>query len=103
MNWKRVDSQQSGNEGGGNFTKWRSEGQEIVGTWRGKKHGKYGYFGIAEVEGEDICFSMPTVLTKHLEEIPEGAVIRIVYLGKKEGKSGRSYHDFELYQRDGVL
>ena len=99
MEWKRVNNQSEDGESN-SFTKWRTEGQELIGIWRGKKIGRFGFFGILETNGEDILFSMPTVLTRHLKDIPEGIEIRIIYLGKKQGKSGRTYHDFELYKKD---
>jgi len=40
-----------------------------------------------------------SLLDKRFEGIKIGEEVKIIYLGKATGKSGRDYHNFEVYHR----
>ncbi len=96
MSWKKVGSEGHDTESG--FMKWTTIGQVVEGEWLGTKDGKYGDLGIIDtVNGGEVVFPMHTVLAKNLDEVSEGDKVKIVYKGKTSGKSGRTYHDFDVF------
>lgn len=96
MSWKKVGSE--GHDTDSGFMKWHMNGQVVEGTWLGTKDGKYGDLGIVDtVAGGEVVFPMHTVLAKNLAELEENAKVKIVYKGKISGKSGRTYHDFDVF------
>jgi hypothetical protein len=42
------------------------------------------------------------VLDRKMDRLKVGDTVKIVYLGKKPGKSGRTYHDFDVYVGQGI-
>lgn len=101
-NWKRVDSGRGGHESEFKFMKWAVEGDSAEGTWKGTMKGKYGLLGLVEQEEslEMVAFPLHTVLENKLKDIQEETLIRIEYLGKVTGKSGREYKDFNVFTSD---
>lgn len=90
MAWKQVNADESN---GDSFFKWTTAGQSLEGKWEGLSEGKFGDMG--SINGTK--FPMHTVLSKSLEKLEEGVNLKIVYLGKKTGKSGREYKNFDIF------
>lgn len=97
--WKKIGEEGTGES---EFFKWERQGQEIEGIWKGKTDGKFGPIGWVEDEQDSSQRSFPlhTVLLNKLEDVGEGTLIRIEYLGKKSGKNGREYKNFNVYTSD---
>ena len=101
-NWKRIESRQGGSESEFKFMKWVNEGDSAERTWKGTMQGKYGLLGLVEQEDnlEMVAFPLHTVLENKLKDVAEGTPVRIEYLGKVTGKSGREYKDFDVFTSD---
>ena len=97
MGWKAV-----GGGGDGTLIRWQTTGQTLEGTYRGQKDGKYGPLGLMETPGGVQTFAMPTVLVDRFRLIPHDALVKIVYLGKQEGKTGQAFHAFNVFVDDTV-
>lgn len=94
MKWKKQ-------AGGGNYYKWTEVDQELEGTWLGQHDGKFGPNGSIDVHGKEIIFPIHTALVQLLEDIKEGKIIKIVYLGKQLNKNtGREYKGFDVYVQE---
>lgn len=48
-----------------------------------------------------VSFWGSKLIDELIEEVKRGAIIEIAYKGKVPTESGRSYHDFEVYELDG--
>jgi hypothetical protein len=81
--------------GQGAFTKWTDEGQKIAGLWLGKHDGQYGPLGSVQTSEGKVTFPLHTALLD-LIELPEGAEVRITYLGPKLSKAGKTFKAFTL-------
>ena len=69
--------------------KWTAESQELSGQWLGSHPGVYGLLGrILTSAGETVTFSMPSVLVDRLENMKEGTLISIRYLGPGKTRAG---------------
>ena len=101
-NWKKVISSKDGVSSEFKFIKWVNEGDSTEGIFKGTMPGKYGTLGLIEQDDslEMVAFPLHTVLENKLKDISEGTSVRIEYLGKVTGKSGREYKDFDVYTAD---
>ena len=88
----------------GNFS--LKEGDELTGIYLGKKEGVgpnnsvIYEFKVGE-EKKGVWGS--TVLDTRFSTLTEGMEVKIVYKGKtKSEKSGREYHDFDIFKREVV-
>ena len=76
--------------------KWTELGQQIEGTWRGKRDGEFGPLGVLDtIDGERV-FPLHTVLFNEMEKRAEGDRIRITYDGempssKRPGKNFKAF------------
>jgi hypothetical protein len=92
--------------GGGNgnfeFYKFEQKGQILEGVWKGTRVGKYGDNGVIEVAGVEQVFTLNTAL-KDLLRVPEGAEVRVEYLGKAKAKTtGNEFKAFQIFVTDGT-
>ena len=101
-NWKKIESGRGGSESEFKFMKWVTEGDSTEGVWKGTMQGKYGLLGLVEQEEslEMVAFPLHTVLENKLKDVADGTLLRIEYLGKVTGKSGREYKDFDVFTSD---
>jgi hypothetical protein len=88
--WRAVGS-------GGEFHKWGQAGETLEGTWRGLHDGQYGPVGTLETPEGPVRFAVTTALLERLQAIPEGAELRLEYLGLRRSKAGREYKDFAVW------
>lgn len=106
MAWKQVGG------GGGDFLNWKSKspGDGIEGIWQGVTPNQFdGEDGSVRLaDGRTVRFGMPTALARRFagdiergdEPIEVGAMVKIVYQGKKKSKKGNEFHDFTVYVDD---
>ena len=77
--------------------------KEIVGTYKGMEVGvgpNNSKMYSLDVKGKTIGVWGTTLLDARLKNLVVGEEVKIVYLGKaKSPKSGREYHNFEVYHR----
>lgn len=80
------------------FVKWTEPGQAIEGFWRGQSDGKFGPLGTIETATGRLSFPLHTALVHRVEDMPDGAEIRIVYTGKQSTKDGqRTFKAFDVF------
>jgi hypothetical protein len=84
---------------GGKFFKFEEEGQQLEGIWDGYREStnyKGTYNGFINVDGERIVFGLSTAI-EDMMVIPVGTQVKVVYIGKQVGKSGRQFKAYEVY------
>jgi len=85
---------------------WDYEMQEkLVGIYKSKKENigpnKSNMYFVEDKKGNLRSFWGTALLNDRFSDINIGEEVKLVYKGKvKSEKSGRSYHDFEIYHRD---
>jgi hypothetical protein len=95
--WHRVGDPQPK---GGGFLRWAEceVGFEITGTWLGTLAGEFGDYGVLELaDGRKQKFGLPAGLERRLACVAEGRKVKIVFLGKKDLREGRSFYLFDVY------
>lgn len=100
MGWKKINGDTSGNRDGDEFIKW-DEPKEIEGIWLGSFISQRGTeIGKIEHDGQVYAFTMPTVLSKSLKDVPVDKLIRIEYEGISKTQTGRDYKSFSVFEDD---
>src|SRR5215467_4197008 len=100
MGWRTV-----GGDSTQEFTpiqKWQVTGQVVEGEYLGNRPGQKGL--LFDVRGKDTqvsTYPFSTVLQNKFKAIKEGTLVRVEYLGKRRGKSGSEYQDFQVQVDDG--
>lgn len=103
-NWTKVTKS---DEGEFNDVTWKCEDQpELEGTLTEIKtdigrHSQVLYV-IETEDGDTFNVWETAVLKTLLKKSREGDYIRIVYLGKKTGKAGSKYKDFDVFIANGI-
>lgn len=84
--------------GQGQFHKWAVPGEALEGIWQGQRDGQYGPLGMLDTSDGRLSFPLHTALLDRLQQVREGAEIRIVYTGKQiAAKSGREFKNFDVF------
>lgn len=97
--WKKV-------EVGDNWNyKELGEGADIIGLYVGKdEHIGENDSTVYRIETDGVTISVwgSTVLDARMTQVKIGNEVRIVYKGSKpsEKRKGKTYHDFEVFQRE---
>lgn len=52
-----------------------------------------------EVDSEVVSFWGSTVIDSRMSQVPMGSMIKVKYLGKQEGKNGRSYKNYAIFYK----
>ena len=92
MTWEKIE--------GSELIKLETEGDSISGklTHIRENQGEFGTTIIAiETSDGEKAMWCTTVLADRLSRVPLGAMVKIVYLGKKMGDSGREYKDYDVF------
>jgi hypothetical protein len=80
-------------------------GTEIVGTWIGWKPSldpTWNPLGLVRVDGVVKVMPLPTAL-RILMRVPVNTEVVITYCGKKKGKRGTAFHDFDYQFAEGTV
>tara|TARA_R110002020_G_scaffold220785_2_gene428758 strand:- start:27792 stop:28232 length:441 start_codon:yes stop_codon:yes gene_type:complete len=104
-NWTKVTKT---DEGEFNDVTWKCEDQpELEGTLTEIKTGigrhSQTIYVVETEDGDTFNVWETAVLKTLLKKSREGDYIRIVYLGKKSGKAGSTYKDFDVFIATGVV
>lgn len=84
----------------------RKEGDEVTGTYKGKKElmnpdGSKRTVYILDNDGQGISVNGYANIDRAFSQIPEGSLVKIIFNGKKTNpKTGRSYNDFTVMVDD---
>ena len=92
------------NEDDGEFELFRGdeheEGYNVVGTYSGTVDFGYGPVHVVDVFSEDLAVGFPenAVLEGEMEPIEEDDVVRVEYLGRKQGEDETHdpYHNYDV-------
>jgi hypothetical protein len=84
---------------GGEIEKWDEEGREVEGIFIEKRPGELGTLIDIKVDDTVKTFSCPTILNRMTGPFSKGDGIYIYYIGEVEGKRGRSYKMFAVFQK----
>jgi hypothetical protein len=105
MAFKVVNGQTAEGGEGATLYRWTTRSQTLVGIYEGVCAGKYGPDSIIKLRTPEGPVDVPngTVLRSALKKLTVGALVQIVYLGKRRGKSGAEYMDFEVSVDDGPV
>lgn len=81
------------------------EDKELVGIYKSKKENvgpnKSNMYFVEDKKGNLKSFWGTTLLDDRFSTIATGEEVKLVYLGKSTSeKSGRSYHNFDIYHRE---
>lgn len=107
--WEKVEAELTetwnGNDKGGNFK--LKEGDELVGVYSGMEENvgpnNSNLYSFKRPDGEFISVWGSTLLDARFKTLQLGDEVRVVYKGKvKSEKSGRSYHNYDIYHREPV-
>lgn len=85
----------------------RKVGDSVVGKYYGKLNrpglngGDDTLYLLKDSQGGTIGVNQSATISRAMEQIPEGSMVKIVYNGKATGKNGRQYNDFKVYMDDG--
>lgn len=88
---------------------WRpKDNQELIGTYLTCtiKKGQWGDYKCHQVKSkEEIFFITGAVADGLFDLVPEGSIVKVVYLGKKQSKTDttKSYKDYELYTEQEIV
>lgn len=94
MAWERVATGDRSDA----FQKWTQKGQTVEGVYRGLRDGKYG--PNIQIDTKDrglVSCNSTRLLMDKLNGLNPGDLVKIEYLGKRMGKSGREFMDFDVY------
>ena len=94
MAWERVAT----NDRSDAFQKWTQKGQTVEGVYRGLRDGKYG--PNVQVKTKDrglVSCNSTRLLIDKLNGLNPGDLVKIEYLGKVMGKSGREFMNFDVF------
>jgi len=100
MAWKTV-----GEDSSKEYTtinKWQVAGQVVEGEYMGNRPGLKGLlFDVRGTDTQVSTYPFSTVLQNKFKNIKAGTLVRVEYLGKRRGKSGSEYQDFQVQVDDG--
>jgi hypothetical protein len=89
-----------GGSSGAPIVKWGEvkPGDAIEGTFVGIEDGMYGDLAVVHGAAGAVRLPVPAALTSKIKAVKTGAWLQVVYLGKKKNpKTAREYHDFDLF------
>ena len=95
MEWKKVETSQS--------NMWNfQEDKELEGVYIGCDEGvgqnESLVHHLKKDDGTVVDFWGKTVLDRQLENVENGTKVKIIYKGKaKSAKTGREFHDFDVF------
>jgi hypothetical protein len=93
MAWKQIGGNKSG------YTTFTTPGDSVAGTFCGTRMGQYGNLVVMKTGQGEITFPLYSALSSRLEDVPEGAAIKVIYNGEQVAKkSGRTFKAFTVYQ-----
>lgn len=100
--WTKVEPAPSwnGKDEDGNFT--LEPGDTIQGIYREKKEDIGTNKGnLYEIETDDGVIGVwgSTVLNTRFKKLEKGKMVKIVYKGEVESKTGRKYYDYDVYMK----
>jgi hypothetical protein len=100
--WKKIEPNQTATWNGKEDGEWKlSKGDELVGTYETKQQNIGPNDSILyEIKTDDGMVAVwgSTVLDTRLKNIEPGERVKIIYKGKeKSERTGREYHDYEIY------
>lgn len=100
--WKKVETSGAMDSYWPGKAADRTEGMFVVGTFKQKRNttrpdGSEDHLWVLQGEdGKSIGVNSAAGLDRAMETITEGSLVRITFLGKKMGKNGRQFNDFQV-------